>query len=487
MSSHRQIFRSSAIIGSSSIVNIIVGVVKVKVLAVYLGPVGVGLMGLFQNIMAITATLAGCGISNSGVRQLASSSENVAAFSKIRRALWFGNLILGLLGMAALWLFREPVSLLVFGSIEYANDVGWLGLGVFLTLVANSQYALLQGLRRIGDMARVTIIGSIIGASIGLLCIWVMGREGVLWFVILAPATSAAIAWKYVAHLSDSKTNLEYSELSHQWRLLMALGIPLMMSGLLSLTSQLLARSFIQHELGPEASGHFQAAWAISMNYISFVLVAMGADYYPRLSAAIQDRVQAGNLVTEQTEVALLLAGPMLMAMLTLSPWVIELLYAKSFTPASEMLRWQIMGDVIKIMSWPMGFIPVAKGRGGLFITTELCWHAVYLLIIWLCLENVGIVAAGLAYLAAYLVLLAVVWIMSSHVIGFSVATRLLKIFIFFSLAGSLILASTFISETATIATGLGLTVMTGVFSLYRVNQLIDIRGWLRRKTGMGR
>ena len=60
MTSHRQIFRSSAIIGGASVINMVIGMVKVKVLAVLLGPAGIGLMGLYQNIMSMAATLAGC-------------------------------------------------------------------------------------------------------------------------------------------------------------------------------------------------------------------------------------------------------------------------------------------------------------------------------------------------------------------------------------------------------------------------------------------
>ena len=47
----------------------------------------------------------------------------------------------------------------------------------------------------------------------------------------------------------------------------------------------------------------------------------MGTDYYPRLTATIHDPVATNRLVNEQTEVALLLAGPVLLAMLALAPW----------------------------------------------------------------------------------------------------------------------------------------------------------------------
>lgn len=60
--SHRQIFKSTAITGGATAIVLLVGVIKVKVLAVVGGPAAVGLMGLFQNIMSASATslVAGC-------------------------------------------------------------------------------------------------------------------------------------------------------------------------------------------------------------------------------------------------------------------------------------------------------------------------------------------------------------------------------------------------------------------------------------------
>ena len=61
-----------------------------------------------------------------------------------------------------------------------------------------------------------------------------------------------------------------------------------------------------------------QAAWAISMIYVGFVLNAMAMDYFPRLTTALSDHERARKLVNEQGEMALLLAGTVLIAMITL-------------------------------------------------------------------------------------------------------------------------------------------------------------------------
>ena len=60
-----QILKSSSIMGGSQVVSILVGMVRVKLVAVLLGPVGIGLLGIYRSIMELATNLAGLGINTS--------------------------------------------------------------------------------------------------------------------------------------------------------------------------------------------------------------------------------------------------------------------------------------------------------------------------------------------------------------------------------------------------------------------------------------
>ena len=482
MTSHREVFRSSAIIGGSSTINVIVSIVKVKVLAVLLGPAGIGLMGLYLNIMGVAATLAGCGIVSSGVRQVASSADDAETLSIVRRALWLGNLVLGISGMAALWLLREPVAQWVFGESVHTAEVGWLGVGVLLTLIAGSQTALLQGLRRINDLARVSILSALVAAAAGILAVYFLGEDGVLWFVLTAPAVNFVVASYYAARLPRPLTANDHGAIRQQWTAMLRLGIPLMSASLVTVVTQLVVRSIVLRDLGLEASGYFQAAWIISMTYVAFLLNAMVMDFYPRLTMAIGDRKDAGRLVNEQVEMALLLGGPVLIAMITLAPWVIELLYAQSFGPAAELLRWQVLGDILKLASVPMVFIFLATGHGGVAVGIQCLWSAVYLGALALGIQDFGLVMAGVGYSVAYLAYCAVVALVAHKVIGFTLTPRNCSVIALLLLAAGAVIFLAAQSASQSVVVGLIATVLVSLYSLRRLNYLIDLRGWFRLK-----
>lgn len=482
MSSHRQVFKSSAIIGGASAVNIVIGIVKVKVLAVLLGPAGVGLMGLYQNIMGMASTLAGCGIASSGVRQLAALASEAQTLAIVRSTLWLSNLILGLLGMIVLWLIREPVALWVFGENTHVDEVGWLGLGVLLNLIASSQTALLQGLRRIGDIARINIISAVFGAVAGITLVYCLEEDGVLWFLLSAPAISILVAGYYARRLPRPVPVHDWQAIGQQWQAMLKVGIPFMATSVFGFGMQLAARSMIAREHGLDAVGHFQAAWAISMTYIGFVLSAMGTDYYPRLTSIINDHPRARKMVTEQSEMALLLASPVLLGMITTAPWVIHLLYAESFSPAIVVLRWQVLGDILKVACWPLGFILLARGNGKTFFVTEQIWNLAYLGVIFFGVRAYGIVSAGVGFAFAYLISYGVILVLAAKLIGLRLPWQHSLTTVLLLSAGALI---TYLSAEQAIAAyvvGTMLTLVAGIHSVYRIDSLINFRAWLKEK-----
>ena len=411
-SSYRQILRSSSIIGGASVINILVGLLRTKVVAVLLGPTGVGLIGLFQNLMGAASTAASLGFGNAGTRQIAEATvrDDAHAVAAARRALFWGTLVLAVVGAGIFWQLRGVLAERVMGDVHFTDTIGWLSPGVALAIASGSQGALLNGMRRIGDMARVSVWSALLSTVLGIGALWLWGWGGVLAFVLSAPLASFLLGHLYVARLPRVQASpASLSMLMKEWRLLVTLGAAFMVAGLAGTLGQLLVRTLVQRDLGTEALGHFQAAWAISMTYIGFVLTAMGTDYYPRLTAAIRDHAAVNRMVNEQTEVVLLLAGPVFVAMIGLAPWVIDLLYSSRFAEAAAILRWQVLGDIVKVASWPLGFIILAAGDGRTFMLTESFTVLVFAGLTWLGIPLFGIQATGMAFLGMYLVLLPLV------------------------------------------------------------------------------
>jgi enterobacterial common antigen flippase len=120
------------------------------------------------------------------------------------------------------------------------------------------------------------------------------------------------------------------------------------------------------------------------------------------LTASAKDNTACNRLVNEQARVGLLLAGPGVIATLTFAPLVIALFYSSRFGHAVEVLRWICLGATLQVITWPMGFIIVAKGKQAIFFYSELAWTLVSLGLAWMCVTTFGLKGAGIAFFGSY-------------------------------------------------------------------------------------
>jgi O-antigen/teichoic acid export membrane protein len=470
--SYRKILRASSITGGASVINVVVGLLRIKVAALLLGPAGIGLIGLLTSLAGAASAVAGLGIGMAGTRQIAEAAghDDQTAIDVARRALFWGTLALALLGGGIFWALRTVLAVHVLGDASLAGDVGWLALVVALTVAAASQSALLNGLRRIGDLARVSVLSALLATIMGVGALFLWRREGLMAFVIAAPFASFLVGHFFVARLPKVQSpRTPMPVLAGQWRALATLGAAFMVAGLMGTVGQLLVRTLVQRQLGADALGYFQAASTISMTYIGFVLAAMGTDYYPRLTAAIQDHAAVNRMVNEQTEVALLLAGPVFLAMIGLAPWVIELLYSQNFHPAAAVLRWQALGDILKVASWPLGFILLAAGDGRTFMLTESLAVGAFLLLTWLGLPFMGVVATGVGFLGMYVVLLPVVYCLARYKTGFSWAPMVRRQIAWLMLAALALLVAAEWEQLVGAVLGFAMSIGFAVYSFRRL------------------
>lgn len=427
-SPYRQILRSSSIVAGASIINILIGLARTKVAALVLGPVGLGLVGIFHNLMATATSVASLGIGNVGTRQLAEAEGAGDQQAKLlaRRSFFWAAFILSFAGAAIFWSFKHEIASRVFADPARSTDIGWLSLGVALGVASTAQNALLMGLRRIGDVARLSVFSALFGTAAGVASLLLWGEEGLLLYIITSPITNFVVGWYFTSKVPKVVGQVHLSQLLPQWRVMARLGFAFMLASLAQQVGHLLMRIIVQRQLGAVELGLFQASWMISMTYIGLVLTAMSTDYYPRLSAAIHDHAAANRMVNDQAEVAVLLGGPLLLGMLGFAPWIIQILYSSEFLPAVEVLRWQILGDVLKIVQSPVGFILLAAGAGRRFALSEAFSMICLVAITWLCLPILGLEGAGVAVFVMYMFYLPWIYFMVQGCTGFRFERRVI-------------------------------------------------------------
>jgi PST family polysaccharide transporter len=407
--SKRRILRTSSILGASSLAGVILSIARMKLAALTIGPAGVGLIGLFQNVVALAASLGGLGIANAAPRAVAveRSQRGKHGEAAVGRAVMVASAILASFAGLICFLLRVPIAAYAFGDSRLAADVGWLALAVAAGVMVASQSAVLAAFGRIGDVGRANLVAGLLATIIAVPIFLLSGRMAPLLFVVSAGVTGCAVGFRYVAKLPIGNSSpLQFAVLKP----LMQLGLAISAAGVISLLSQLLVRRMVSEHFGIVGLGAFQASWALASVYLMLVLQAMSADFYPRLSEASADQAAFNRLINEQTEVAILLGGPVIVVALGTAPLLVSLFYGNAFADAASIFRWQLAGDVLRIASWPFGFAILAQNkRGSYFVCEAIAWAVFAVASAW-CLPRMGLTGVGVGYAVMYLAYLPIAW-----------------------------------------------------------------------------
>ncbi|MBB6505231.1 PST family polysaccharide transporter/antigen flippase [Sphingomonas endophytica] len=355
-----------------------VNLLVIKFIAVLVGPAGLGLLGNLMSVVTIMTVFAGGGIMNGITKYVAeyhSTPERFAAF--LGSASLFGLTASAIVMIAALAAAR-PLAFVLFGHDGMAWIIPLVGVAHFLCFVGGAIVATVNGQRRPVDFAIITVAGYLGAVPVAFGLIRLGGVAGAA-VALLAVAASTAIPAIIVAYnrglLRLARPRVDGGDLR---RLLRYTGITAV-SAITFPVTEIIIRTQLTAHLDIGSTGIWQGLTRLSGAIMGFYTVFLATSHMPRLSA-ISDRRQAGTAVVK----ALGVVGPTFAGCAVLvylgRSIIVPLLFSEAFQPMEKVLGWQLLGDTLRVCSYVVGFLGIAKAALKIHIAAELTQCGLYLL-----------------------------------------------------------------------------------------------------------
>ena len=420
--SYQNIFKATTLFGGVQVYQILIQVIRSKFVAVLLGTTGVGLLGLYQSTLQFIQSFTSLGLSQSAVRDVSEANgsgdeekigRTVTAFKKL---VWFT----GLFGMIVVMILSPLLSKVTFGNYDYTIPLIVLSCILLIEQLANGQKVVLQGMRKLKDLARASAIGATVGLVISIPLYYAFGIKGIVPTLILNSLTGFVISWLFARKIKVQNPAMSAKETWNQGKLMVKMGVAMSISGIVSMGISYVIRAFIMRNGGTEAVGLFQAGFAIINTYVGMVFTAIGTDFYPRLAAINQDNAECRKVISQQGEIASQILAPLLCACILLMPFILRLLYSDKFLDAGPYVLWCCPGMMLRLASWLIAYQFVAKAESRLFIITEVIGGSVYLTLSLLGYHWGGLTGLGIAFTVDYLIYFLFVYIIAAKRYGFS-------------------------------------------------------------------
>ena len=370
--SFRNILKNTSIFGGVQIFNILISAIRLKFVAVILGPSGMGIAGLYNTAALTLQQFASLGLNMSVVKEIGHTKDNNSRLADLLAAIRPLIVMSGLLGALVCLLFPRLLSSLTFGDKSYTGGFLMLSAAVFFSIVGSAFMSVLQGLHSIKPLSKATLIGSIVGLTVGVPLYWLFGTDGIVPALVVLSLSTCT--WYYLSlrktlsvKASPWRREIHFSLLKK----VISMGIILMSNDLFSNLVNYLIYIYIRSNGGMEEVGFYQSCNTMTSQYSAIVFTAMAMDYLPRLSSVSDNNIKMCEVVNRQMEIVGLLIAPIACGVIFLSPLVIQIFQTDKFLIATPLLRLLALAVVVRALMYPLGYIVFAKDNRRLFFWME--------------------------------------------------------------------------------------------------------------------
>lgn len=378
------------------------GLVINKAVAVYIGPAGLALIGQFQSFSQI-ALIAAQGAINNGIVKYSAEYENDKDKSKtlISSAIKI-TIITSIITGIILIVFSFNLSLMILNSVEYYKIFIIFGVSIIFFSINNLLLSILNGRGNIKLFIKINIIQSIYSLIFTSTLIYYFNLIGAL----AALATNQSIVCFISIYIIRKNKLIYFSDFRKKTdptiiKNLLSYSMMAIASAISLPTANLIIRNYITSKEGLTETGYWQGVNYISTTYLLVITTALSIYYLPKLSKI--------NILKDLKK-EILLGYTIVIPIVIISSLIIYIsrdiiiyaVFSPDFNPMLHLLKWQLLGDIIKMTSWLLSYLLLAKKMTARFVISEILFSIIYTTLSILLIDKYHTIGAIYAYTISY-------------------------------------------------------------------------------------
>ena len=401
--SYRHILKYTGIFGGVQGLNVLIGLVRTKLVAVLLGPSGMGLASLFNTTVGFVSQATNLGLPISAVRQMSElydrgDQEAINHFVKVIRG-W--SLLTALVGMLVCVAIGPFLSQTTFAWGDHSLHFMLLSPAVGMMAITGGETAILKGMRKLGSIAIIQVLAVVAALAISVPVYYVFGESGIVPVIVMMAFATMVLTLKQSLKLIPLQLRGAKGMLGEGMEMV-RLGVAFTLAAVIGTASEMLIRSYLNVTGDLDVLGLYNAGYMLTITYAGMVFSAMEADYYPRLSAVQHDIEATNETVNRQMKVSLLLISPMLAALIIALPLLVPMLFSGKFLPVVGMAQVAALAMYMKVLTLPVAYITLARGYSLSYLFLESCYFVVFVVLIIVGYQYWGLFGTGLAITLAH-------------------------------------------------------------------------------------
>jgi PST family polysaccharide transporter len=396
------LIKTSILTAISTVIKVISAFVINKVIAVYIGPSGLALIGQLQNFLSTIMTFSNGAITQ-GVVKYTAEYKDIKQKSKIFSNSIIISVVCSFIISVVLFVFNDYFAKLILKDIAFSSVFSTLGFTIFLFALNTILLSILNGQKEIKKYIAVNIASSIFSLFFTSFLVYKWYLMGALYAMVLNQSIIFFITLLFVVKSDWFKVEYFLQGIDKEsLKKLLKFSLMAITSAIMLPISQIIIRDYIAKNLGWDSAGYWQGIMYISNMYLLVITTSLEVYYLPKLSE-ITDKLELKKEIINGYKIIMPIVVFLAFMIYVLKNFIILILFSKDFLPMIELFKWQLIGDVIKIASWLLAYLMLAKAMTKVFIISELLFASSWTILAIVCVKYFGLIGVTYAFTLNYI------------------------------------------------------------------------------------
>lgn len=400
MSLTARILKITSLFGGLQVATILCGVVRQKLVALWIGAAGTGLLATYYTAIEMICALSQLGLRESAVRDV--SQATPATLPTVVRVIRRWAVALGLVGALLTLIFSGALSYASFGSTSRWLSFAVLAPAVWMMSVNGAEKAVFQGLRDYRRLAACSVTGAVAGLIVCIPLYWYWREQSIVPSLVVFYTVTWLAMGVYRTKVQPPSEELTARRTVALGKRFIVLGIYITASTFITNLISYGMLAFLTRHGGEAMAGYYNAGFTLVNRYVGLVFTAIAMEYYPRLAAVSRSKARLSLFVTNQLFISLAVLVPIAVTFIIAAPLIVRILYTSEFLVIIPFITLAMVGTVFRAISWCMSFVMLAKADGKVFFVTEILSALFCIVANIICYMLWGLTGIGIAFILWY-------------------------------------------------------------------------------------
>ena len=425
---YSHILKYTGLFGGVQGLNILVGLIRNKLIAEILGPSGTGLISLFNSTINLISNSTNLGIPVSAVKNISEAFDNgrEEELHRIISTVRLWSLLTAGVGFLLCALLSPLLDKWTFSWGNHTLHFVLLSPIVGMMAVTGGEMAILKGMRRLRPLAIISVYYVVAALVTSVPLYFFFGEAAIVPSLFIMALVQMLLTMAYSRKVAPFRLPWRGSRLG-EGAGMVRLGIAFVMAGILGSGADFLIRSYLSNRSSLETVGLYSAGYMMVMTYVSMVFSALETDFFPRLSASNNLTTTANTIINRQIEVSLLLIAPLLVFLTIFLPILLPLLYSGKYSPVIGMMQIMVMAMYFRAIKLPIAYLPLAKGDSYSYLFLEAVYDVVLVVAVVLAFGQWGLTGCGVAITTAGILDFFIILIYTRVKYGYRISANVIR------------------------------------------------------------